>query len=111
MCKNGYPQVLGELFEKKLLPGVKNSVKFEYQHYILSFYCFIFIFILFYCFMLALCTKQCVYWDNLVCTTHFHFYSVRPLTKNSAAWVDHCSLNHLHLCQHYHRMGRDMTFC
>ena len=37
---------LGELFEKKLLPGVKNSVKFEYQHYILSFYCF----------MLALCT-------------------------------------------------------
>ena len=42
-CKNGDPQVLDKLLEKKLLPGVKNSVEFEYQHYIL-------------CFMLALCT-------------------------------------------------------
>ena len=34
MCKNGDPQVLDRLL-KKLLPGVKNSVEFEYQHYIL----------------------------------------------------------------------------
>ena len=35
VCKNGDPQVLDKLLEKKLLPGVKNSVEFEYQHYIL----------------------------------------------------------------------------
>ena len=35
MCKNGDPRVLDKLLEKKLLPGVKNSVEFEYQHYIL----------------------------------------------------------------------------
>ena len=33
--KNGDPQALDKLFEKKLLPGVKNSIEFEYQHYIL----------------------------------------------------------------------------
>ena len=35
LCKNGDPQVLDKLLEKKLLPEVKNSIEFEYQHYIL----------------------------------------------------------------------------
>ena len=29
VCKNGDPQALDKLFEKKLLPGVKNSIEFE----------------------------------------------------------------------------------